>query len=196
MGTRGINVVVLNGEIKVAQYNQFDSYPTGQGVTALTFVRDKMNKEEFKKKVLISTWITEEEHKQYWANCGADPTEEWVNMEVSEKFKEQYLYLHRDCGADIYQLIQDSENGLKLKDDTHFASDSLFCEWGYLIDLDKNTFEVYKGFNKLPLHKSERFSHLKNSKEYCPIKLVKSYSLDNLPTNEDFINDFKSKDDE
>lgn len=49
--------------------------------------------------------------------------------------------------SDIIGLVNSEE----------FAADSLFCEWAYVIDLDKNTFEVYQGFNKKPIDKTERF---------------------------------------
>lgn len=32
----------------------------------------------------------------------------------------------------------------------NFIYQSLFCEWGYIINLDNNTFEVYRGFNQDP----------------------------------------------
>lgn len=38
MGTRGIHFVISNKQIKVAQYSQWDNYPSGQGLTALKFV--------------------------------------------------------------------------------------------------------------------------------------------------------------
>lgn len=195
MGTRGINVIVANGEVKCAQYNQFDSYPSGQGATALKFLNEEM-KSEFKEKVLSCAWITPEEHKQYWVDCGASPDSDMVDMDVSEKFKKKYLHLHRDCGADIYSLIQKSTNGLKLQNTIEFAADSLFCEWGYVVDLDKNTFEIYKGFNKQPLVKNERFEFLNDKADngYYPIKLVKFYSLENLPTLEQFIEDLEPDD--
>lgn len=66
------------------------------------------------------------------------------------------------------------------------------------IDLDKNTYEVYEGFNKKPLDGSERFYFLtpiaeetyrEDPKEYYPVKYVTEYSLDNLPDDEEFLED-------
>ena len=34
------------------------------------------------------------------------------------------------------------------EDAKEFPLDSLFCEWGYLVDLDAGTLEVYRGFQK------------------------------------------------
>jgi hypothetical protein len=65
-----------------------------------------------------------------------------------------------------------------------FAADSLFCEWGYVINLDDNLFEVYKGFNKDALDEKERFASLTvkdDNSGYKQIKFVKAYPLDNLP---------------
>lgn len=196
MGTRNLEVVVLNGEVRVAQYCQFDGYPDGQGLTALSFVRDQMNRELFTQRLLQSAWITPEEHKQLWVDCGASPDSDMVEWSVSEKFKEVNPHLHRNTGANIFELIQNSTNGLKLQDSLSFAADSLFCEWAYVIDFDKNTFEVYSGFNKNPLPDTERFAHLQEAgSEYSPISLVKSYSLKDLPTDEQFLEDLKQKED-
>lgn len=60
-------------------------------------------------------------------------------------------------GADVLKVIASAPNGVKLRNDYDFSRDSLFCEWAYVIDFDKNTFEVYQGFNEKPLDKSERF---------------------------------------
>lgn len=197
MGTRNLTVVVQNNEIKVAQYCQWDGYLEGQGLTALNFLRDEMN-QSFRDKVAKCSWITPEEHKQLWVDAGADPDSDMVGMDVSDKFKETNFHLHRDCGAIILKLIQDSENGLKLQNTIDFAADSLFCEYGYVVDLDKNTFEVYKGFNKEKLAETERFAFLNDKSDdgYFPIKLLKSYSLDGLPTKEEIIKDCKTNDDD
>ena len=39
MGTRHLTAVHVDGEYKIAQYGQWDGYPEGQGMTALTFAR-------------------------------------------------------------------------------------------------------------------------------------------------------------
>lgn len=77
-----------------------------------------------------------------------------------------------------------SENGLKLSNRINFAANSLFCEYGWVIDLDKNTFEGYEGFNREALTENERFYFLSDKAEdgYMPVKLVAEWQLDNLPT--------------
>ena len=133
--------------------------------------------------------------KALWVSVGADPNSDMVSWDVSEKFKEKFPWLHRDCGATILKMIQDSDNGLQVQDNLEFACDSLFCEWAYVVDLDKNTFEVYKGFNKEPLQEGERFAFLNDKckgEEFYPVKFVKSYSLDSLPTDDEFVKDLKA----
>ena len=90
-----------------------------------------------------------------------------INKNIDEAKKDNprfswqkfYPELSRDTGGDILKLIM-FKNKTKLKNSLNFAADSFFCEWAYVIDLDKNTYEVYKGFNKEPLDESERFYFL------------------------------------
>jgi len=35
-------------------------------------------------------------------------------------------------------------------DNAGFLKESLHCEWGYVINLDKNVLEIYKGYNAKP----------------------------------------------
>lgn len=39
MGTRGLTMVICDGETKVAQYGQWDHYPEGNGITCLEFTK-------------------------------------------------------------------------------------------------------------------------------------------------------------
>lgn len=61
MGTRNLTAVYLDGQYKVAQYGQWDGYPEGQGITVLTFLRDKMDLELFKEALRNSSYIPSEE---------------------------------------------------------------------------------------------------------------------------------------
>lgn len=197
MGTRNLTMVISNGQTKIAQYGQWDGYPGGQGATALDFLRNT-DLEIFKKKLEIVRFETEVDSKEkenYLKKLGASGG--WVTMEQGNKYDKKYPLDSRDHGAGILKLIMDStDKEIVLVDSTSFAADSLFCEYAYVIDLDKNTFEVYEGFNQTPLPETERFYSLqgfnKERKEkYFPVKLAKSYPLDNLPTEEEFIKYFE-----
>lgn len=190
MGTRNLTMVVKGGEYKVAQYCQWDGYPSGQGLTVLTFLRDEMDRERFEAAIAAVREISEDDMAAAWVDCGATPGENSVTIEVSDQFKARYLWLHRDCGADILSLIQGADGDLALTLKLGFVKDSLFCEWAYLVDLDQNTLEVYVGFNTKPLDESERFfSKEPPEKEYWPVRLVKSYPLGELPTDDQFQTD-------
>ena len=124
MGTRNLTVVVLDGEYKVAQYCQWDGYPSGQGATIAKFIEKEMDFKRFKKAVSNCSFLTEEELKKRWTDAGADGSG-WVGMDVSDSFKQTYPELHRDTGAEVLKMIQ-KRNGLKLHNAIEFAADSLF----------------------------------------------------------------------
>jgi len=191
MGTRSLTCVVLDGQFKIAQYGQFDGYPSGQGSTALSIMRKIVlqNKlDRFTETVRKLNKLTDAQHKQLWIDVGADPSKDYVSMEIGNAFDEQHPELSRRTGAEILSLVLNSDiTCVQISED--FASDSLFCEWCYVIDLDQGLFEVYRGFQKQP-HSEGRFS--KNSCKssgYYPVQLAKSYRLASLPDNEDFLHE-------
>ena len=106
------------------------------------------------------------------------------------EWQRNYPHLSRDCGGDILNRIM-FKGVTKVKNAINFAADSLFCEWAYVIDLDTDKFEVYKGFNKEELSSDERFYYLEDKREedsnYHPIKFVKSYDINNLPDEKIFV---------
>lgn len=187
MGTRNLTMVIHKKQIKVAQYGQWDGYPSGQGHTALEFLRG-FDVSKFKDQLEKMSFFTDEEAR--------------IEEEKGDAF-ERMPYLSRDLGADILNAIHygffmknDWQNGptkieckvTKLIDESDFAGESLFCEWAYVIDLDQNTFEVYSGFNKSTLTEDDRFKFPeKDTEEYQPISLIKSYSINDLPTDDEFL---------
>ncbi|MBO7663555.1 MAG: hypothetical protein J6U01_09310, partial [Clostridia bacterium] len=90
--------------------------------------------------------------------------------------------------AEILKMIQDG-NVRVLKNDIDFAADGLYCEWAYVIDLDKRTFEVYTGFHTEPLTEKDRFYFLKDKEKgkYSGVHMVYAWRMDNLPTEDQFI---------
>ena len=195
MGTRNLTMVISNGETKVAQYGQWDGYPSGNGAIVLDFLHTT-NLDDFKQKlnkVIFVNGNKEKEIQNWLKSIGCENG--WMTGEQSKLYQEMYPYLTRDNGANILQMIMDGEEDeIWVTDSTDFAGDSLFCEWAYLIDLDKNVFEVYEGFNKEPLTIEDRFFHLTDKEsEYYPIKMIKSYQLNHLPLEDEFLNDFKQE---
>lgn len=196
MGTRNLTMVIYNNETKIAQYGQWDGYPSGQGSTVLTFLneisKDEKAMNKFKSnldrcKFIENSKRKEKEMENFMKSIGV--TNGWMNGEQAAKYHKKYPYLTRDNGADILNMIynDDTDESLWLNNSEEFAGDSLFCEWAYIIDLDKNKFEVYEGFNTSPLTINDRFYNLSENgrdgldQKYYPIRIIKSYDLDNLP---------------
>ncbi len=201
MGTRGLTAVMVGGEYKIAQYGQWDHNPAGQGATALAFCRELLHKKTeaaFRKQLRRCRWATDAEMAR-----------------VSGI--EAFLFA-RDHGAKILSLVLEAKTKeIVLQDSITFSGESLHCEQGYVIDLDKMAFEVYEGFNKVPLDQSERFSGFDQPGEYRPIKLAAAWRLTDkklgrmpakaqdtalrlgyrvLPTEEEFIRQLTPKDED
>lgn len=193
MGTRHVIAVQLNGEYKVAQYGQWDGYPSGQGVEVLAFLRT-VDLDTFAKKVSATQWLTDEEAKAGWVECGAKPEEKFVGMDISDVHSQRYPERSRDTGSDILKIVNDRPEGIKLRNSISFAADSLMCEYVYVIDLDTKKLEVFRGFNHSPLDPAERFAAMlpeedqgHRSEKYYPVKKVVSFDLSALPSDEDFL---------
>ncbi len=187
MGTRNLTMVVKDGKIKVAQYCQWDGYPTGQGIDLVKFIQTKLHMNEFKTAIDQCAFIGQSEIERRWKAVGADDSG-FVNSMVADKFEQRWPELSRNTGANVLELIQNA--GVReLADDTNFAKDSLFCEWVYVVNLDKEMVEVYQGYNKKRLKKTERFYFLQDKKgtkftpsypgqeRFYPVKLLRAYTF-------------------
>lgn len=183
MGTRHLIAVQLDGQYKVAQYGQWDGYLDGQGKKVLNFLRE-MNRPKFESALRKCSFMTEQDFieldRDIKNKLQQNPRYDWYD---------EYPHLSRNIAAGILNKVQESE-GLKLKNSISFTAESLFCEYAYVIDLDKNTFEIFEGFNKTPLDEDERFKDAvsnDSSDEYYPVRKVAEYDLSKLPSDEDFI---------
>lgn len=153
MGTRNLTMVRLNGALKVANYGQWDGYPTGQGETVAAFVqaylRHKTTRAEFADKVAKLTFATDAECEAMNADWEATEAKHAKQAKkghhVSKYEMDKFAPFNRDTGAGILKLINDGLEITTLKDNSEFLKDTLFCEWAYCVDLDAGTVDVYHG---------------------------------------------------
>lgn len=200
MGTRHLIGVVADGDFRVAQYGQWDGYPSGQGVDVLKFVREPKALAALRENIGKVRWITDEDKAAAdakWRDVGADPEDGWVTMGQADEFyaDPRFKPLSRDVSADVLWMIAEDKVEF-LRDERDFALDSLFCEWAYVVDLDTDKLEVYKGFNKEPVT-AGRWAGQKSEdeREYYPVTLVAEYSLSDLPDADEFVK-IEGEDDE
>lgn len=147
MGTRNLTIVKSQNKTKVAQYGQWDGYPTGQGHTIAQFIKtlDSHERlEEFRNKVNTLEEWTQKDMDEVLVACGGDPDSEWITGDVADKRKAMHPELSRDTGARVLYFISDgTTKKVILQED--FKNDTVFCEYYYTIDLDKQTVSVNGG---------------------------------------------------
>lgn len=154
MGTRHFIGAIVDGDFKIAQYGQWDGYLEGAGAAILAFIQGfhVTGSDTFRAQLRKCRWLTE-------------PEIDNINSEMKKRFagrnlSDVYPMWGRDAGARILSMVAESQDGeIRLLDRRGFPADSLFCEYAYVIDMDAEVLEVYRGFNTEPVPESERFSH-------------------------------------
>jgi hypothetical protein len=210
MGTRHLITIVKDGEFKLAQYGQWDGYPSGQGATILEFLKGgdmEALRRNVDKLYFANKQDIEALHETF---AGISPGQEWINAEQSEKLKENLPTLHRDTGAKILNLIAGgaansfydvavSDIRIPTLNRLSFAG-GWDCEWVYAVDLDNDLFEVYEaGFGGET--QPNRFTDVikkayeGNEEEPCFVNLVGSFTFDALPPLQEFIKLEEQEDD-
>lgn len=172
MGTRHMQrVITKEGDIKVDNYGQWDGYPDGQGKDILKFLRE-CDLEKYNEMVSKLREATQEDFdliNQFVDEVKASIKNKHVSFnEENDLYKTNPLWygLHRDCGSDIHQLIYDGVLPIVQLD----GEDGYrWSEWDYVIDLQKRVFNI-KGHD-----------------------FDETFDLDNLPTEEEFLNKFKEE---
>lgn len=176
MGTRNLTCVVYGGKYLLAKYGHNDGYPSLLGVRILNFLRQELKVGEFLEKLICLRQLSYSEANALRKASYVAGSPQWPELEYDT------------LGDEMLQGIQ-SGKFKQTYSELSFAADSLFCEWCYVIDLDKKKFEVYNGFNQSPLPETERFFFLqkKKMKEYYPIRLKASFGLKRLPQENHFF---------
>ena len=172
MSTRALYGFRKNGDDKLT-YNHYDGYPEGLGKDIITFISNHTIEELnniYDKIIMVDeeNIPTEEQIKE----C-----EQYANLDVSEQSLMNWYCLLRDSQGDLSCYA----DGLKYMIDNHdFILDSLFCEFAYIINLDTNKLEVYRGFQKVK-DPTNRYTiseiDAKENMGYYPCKMVTEIDL-------------------
>lgn len=181
MGTAYLTIIVSDGEIKASQYGNWDGDPRTNGAELLKLLLIDRKKE-------ITTHlnrivpIDDAEYQRYFKNGILDEN-------ALEKGHPKFWW--RD-GKDLLEKLLTDGTDIEIHNQVGMVNNSLLCDWAYVIDYDKNTFEVYRGFVKEPLSEAERFYNggYVHENGYYPIRCTAIYSLDQLPS----LAEFKSYD--
>ena len=231
MGTRGFVGVVIDDTVKIG-YNHWDSYPDALGSETLSSLRNRLAEgddlamaiDTLKKQARDLRLVKEDE----------EPGP--VEIALFSKYSDPHVGGSIDKPTDgtiqnYYQLLRNLQGKLLeqldlgiMIDSAGFQFDSLFCEWGYLVDLDNNVFQVYEGFQRarhdkgrwagMPTDqdikdKAERAQKMFeageineqqlpywSNTEYHAVALVAEWPLDALPSDEDFAAKFVDEDED
>lgn len=186
MGTRGVFGFHKDGVDKI-MYNHFDSYPSELGVTMKTFTQ-KHSIEEMRR-AFDGIIMVEDGGKPTPAQfdrCIAyynqfDPqTAKFLEEERKKGEKTEWYSMLRSIQGNPTAFVQ----GMPFMIDSKtFPQDSLFCEWGYIINLDKEVLEIYRGFQQSP--QWNRFHTgipVDGSCKYYNCQMVAEVLLKDVPT--------------
>jgi hypothetical protein len=170
--------VRIDGIDKIT-YNHADSYPAGLGkdmvlaleTCLLDYKLDGLKKLARDIRVVVpnSTPSPEdiEHYRVYFEKVGTGQPTEW------------YALLRALQG----NLRGTLEAGIMI-DGQDTLRNSLYCEWAYIVNLDTEKFEVYRGFQRNP-HKSGRFYALPpyktRTEAFYPVALLAELPFEKLP---------------
>jgi hypothetical protein len=188
MGTRGFIGFVANDHESIT-YNHWDSYPEALGVTMLSFARAIEDRAAVKRSAAELVHVSDD----------APPTDEQI--EALARFTNRSVGELKDR-PEWYQVLRKTQGDPAMvlaagyvEHNPEWPVDSLFCEWGYLLDLDREVLEVYEGF-QTSAHAEGRFHDRGRRDGYFPVRLVATYPLDALPSEEAFLAALGDDDDE
>ncbi|THZ75529.1 hypothetical protein D6C85_02835 [Aureobasidium pullulans] len=177
MGTRNLTIVYYKGKYRICQYGQWDG--DSQGLTIYNFLLVPTNITKLEKVLdagdsLIHT-LTDEECKAWgeemfaaqmaWNQRPRDP-DTWELFQVSP------ISLSRDTGANILNLLVQAteQEPVKVKFwDMKFITDTLCCEWTWVVDLDKKVLEAYTSWEFAELFGNEELPGLVKRYEFAKL---------------------------
>jgi hypothetical protein len=170
MSTRGFITFVIDGTEKTA-YNHSDSYPSWLGVQVLRAIRGECVTPE----AVRDLRVVPPDSKP--AQADKIRLAHFADLGVSTQSDDDWYCLLRETQGDLCKILKAGV----IEDAGTFPQDSLFAEWGYVLDLDTMTLDVYKGFQTSP-HSAGRFAGRPGETEgYYPVALIATWPFHALP---------------
>lgn len=180
MSTRGFVGFVIDGTEKIA-YNHFDSYPGGLGVDVLGWLRGAEPLLPRLKNAARALRVVDPASTPSAEDI--DRLREFADLGVgTQSVDDWYVLLRKTQGSPGLML-----DAGYIEDAGTFPTDSLFAEWGYIVDLDADVFETYEGFQGAAHDKGRFAGRPPGSQGYYPCALAGSWPLTELPTDAQFI---------
>lgn len=180
MGTRATWGFALDGE-EYLTYNHFDGYPDGLGLSVLNWLRG-VELDQLREQVRGLRLVGESDKAS-----GEDVARlaDFADLDVSTGDPHEWYVLLRETQGNPDLTLR---TGVMI-DSRTFPLDSLFCEWAYVIDLDHERIEVYRGFQQ-ERHMAGRFADrvsAPNESGYWPVRLVAAWAVRELPEDAVFV---------
>lgn len=180
MSTRGFVGFVADGTEKIA-YNHYDSYPGGLGLDVLRWLREAATDLASLRQQVIGLRVVD------WDST---PSREdiqrlrrFANPNVGQQTVEDWYVLLRETWGDPAAMLRAGV----IADSSDFPLHP-FAKWGYLVNLDEGTFEVYERYDT-PSGKG-RFADRVGVDNCEPIALFASWPLADLPDDDAFLASF------
>ena len=172
MGTRGAYGFIKNGKMKIT-YNHYDSYLSELGFSIMRFIAATSNME-----------LNEIFDNIIMVNGDSIPTQEqieeckkYLNLDVGNQNIDDWYCLLRNAQGNLNEY----KNGLRyMIDNKEFMGDSLFCEYAYILNLDNNYLEIYKGFNKDIETDNDYTRFRQNDGRYVEVENFDTVSFDSI----------------
>jgi hypothetical protein len=186
MSTRGVLGWVIDGDFH-AVYNHSDSYPEYLGMSIFEFVRSLVASgdrvEAILRENLKSLTSVEDGTKPTLVEQVHYNTRKFYNSGVSSgDINDWYCLLRNAQGTDFFPAVLsgDLRHFVESKD---FIKDSSSCEWGWVLNFDTRSLEVYKGNWKKPGKYSTLLTEAeKNTAEdgYYPCERIRNIPFDEV----------------
>lgn len=197
MGTRGFMGLVIDGQQKIG-YVHWDSYPSGLGKDMLEALRTLLLADSGDQVATLARQLEVVTQDTPPSREQQERLGDYADTNVSTKALDEWYVLLRRTHGDLVATLKAGY----IEDAADFPYDSLYAEWGYLIDFDTKTFEAYRGFQHRP-HTLGRFAtgsgpdRMKSlGHNYYPCALVGMWTFDNLPDTDAFVKALETEDED